>query len=103
MKSPTQVQPVMCATCPFRAGSKYANLAPGLAESALNGANRICHSTGAHNAIHCRTGKPPAVCRGARDVQLRFFRGIGFLPAATDAAWAEKLAEIKAKKKKGSK
>lgn len=41
----TQVCAVMCATCPFRPGSKYADLAPMLAKSALTEASRICHST----------------------------------------------------------
>jgi len=83
----------MCGTCPFRPGSPYANLAPSLAASALSEASRICHSTGS-NAIHHRTSKPPAICRGARDVQLESLAASGFLPAPTDAAWAEKCQEM---------
>ena len=86
---------VICPTCPFRKGSPYANLAPGLAESALGEASRICHSTGSNNAINHRTGKPPALCRGARDIQLQFFASIGFIAAATDKAWADKCKEMK--------
>lgn len=86
----------MCATCPFRVGSPYADLAAGLAESALSSGSRICHSTGT-NAINRRTGKPPAICRGARDVQIKHFAGIGFIEAPTDAAWAKKWAEMQAR------
>jgi hypothetical protein len=77
----------MCATCPFRPGSKYENLAQGLAESALNLASRICHSTGSNNGINKRTGKPFHLCRGARDVQLALFAGLRFIDSATDEAW----------------
>ena len=84
----------MCATCPFRPGSPYADLAPDLAASALGQASRICHSTGANNAINKRTGKPERLCRGARDEQLRFFAGIGFLPEPTDAAWDAKCRKL---------
>ncbi len=87
----------MCATCPFRAGSPYAYLRDDLATSALTQATRICHSTGSRNAINRRTGKPARACRGARDVQLQFFAGIGFLSAPTDTAWAAKLREVRRK------
>jgi hypothetical protein len=88
------VAPRMCATCPFRAGSPYAQLARDLADSALSAASRICHSTGSNNAINRRTGRPAALCRGARDVQLQHFYRIGFLSAPTDAAWNAKCAEM---------
>lgn len=84
----------MCATCPFRPGSKYADLAPMLAKSALTEASRICHSTGSDNAINRRTGKPPAFCRGARDVQIKFFHHAGFIEAPTDEAWEKKCKEL---------
>lgn len=90
----TEICNVMCPTCPFRPGSKYANLAPGLAESALTEASRICHSTGSNNGINRRTGKRPMFCRGARDVQLRFFSAIKFISEPTDEAWATKRAEL---------
>ena len=59
-----------CATCPFRPSSPYAYLADSLAESAVTERSRICHSTGSGNAINKRTGLPPHLCRGVRDVQL---------------------------------
>jgi hypothetical protein len=83
----------MCATCPFRPGSRYANLAPDLAASARGEASRICHSTGS-NAINYRTGKPERLCRGARDEQLKFFVGLGFLAEPTDAAWEAKCRKL---------
>lgn len=86
---------VMCATCPFRAGSPYAYLAEGLAESALTEASRICHSTGGRNAIHRRgTGKPPLLCRGARDVQLKAMTALRVIREPTDAAWEEACAQF---------
>ncbi len=83
--------PKSCDTCPFRPGSEYAFLAADLAKSALSDGSRICHSTGS-SAIHQRTGKPPMLCRGARDIQLRFFHATGLLDAPTDEAW-ERLAK----------
>lgn len=87
------VRPTKCATCPFRPGSKYAALAPGLALSALGDASRICHSTGS-NAINRRTGKPSRLCRGARDVQLAAFHSTGFIAAPTDQAWQAKCKAL---------
>lgn len=85
----------MCATCPFREGSKYEQLAPELTMLSLRTA-RICHSTGSKpNAIY---EKPPVkeamICRGSRDFQLRYFHSIGFLKEPTDQAWIEKCAEL---------
>lgn len=88
------VQKKMCATCPFRPKSKYAFLVDDLARSAMNEASRICHSTGSNNAIKHRTGKPPALCRGARDVQLNLFASMGYIEAATDEAWDKKRKEM---------
>lgn len=84
----------MCATCPWRDGSPYADLVPMLEQSAFTEASRICHSTGSNNAINVFTGKPERLCRGARDSQLRFLVGIGLLPEATDAAWTAKCREL---------
>ena len=76
----------MCATCPFRAGSKYACLVADLAQSACGKASRICHSTGS-NAINAKTGKPEALCRGARNIQLQLMATLGVIAAPTDKAW----------------
>lgn len=81
-----------CSTCPFKIGSKYADLSPFLAQSALNEASRICHSTG-RNAI-MKTNKPSMLCRGARDVQLKYFVFTGFLSEPTDEAWEAKCKEL---------
>jgi hypothetical protein len=90
----TPVRSTKCATCPFRKGSPYAYLASDLADSALDTASRICHSTGSNNAINKRTGVPEQICRGARDVQLQVFAGIGFISEATDKAWEAKCREL---------
>lgn len=84
----------MCATCPFRKGSPYAYLASDLTNSALGKSSRICHSTGSNNAINKRTGKPRALCRGARDIQLQVFHRLGVIEAATDEAWEAKCKEM---------
>lgn len=87
------VRATMCATCPFRDGSKYEYLRIGLSLSAATEATRICHSTGS-NAINERTSLPSHVCRGARDLQLELFASMGFLAEPTDEAWNEKRVEI---------
>lgn len=53
MKKPYRppVMKEMCATCPFRDGSPYAELATHLAGEAMTSGSRICHSTGS-NAIN---------------------------------------------------
>jgi hypothetical protein len=84
----------MCATCPFRPGSPYADLAEGLAMSAATSASRICHSTGS-NAIKHRTGRPSRLCRGARDIQLKIFHALGVIDAPTDEAWAVACGRMK--------
>lgn len=90
----TPVNKTMCATCPWREGSPYAYLRNSLEERALGHESRICHSTGSNNAINARTGKPEALCRGARDAQLRFLSSTGFLSEATDEAWTAKCQEL---------
>lgn len=80
------VRKTMCATCPFRPGSKYAKLANHLAREAIKTGNRICHSTGSNAINHC-TGKPAAICRGARNIQLDVFTALGVLKEPTDAEW----------------
>jgi hypothetical protein len=91
---PLPVRATKCATCPFRADSPHAYLAHDLTQSALGQSSRICHSTGSDNAINRRTGKPPLLCRGARDIQLQVFHRLGFLRDATDEAWNEKCVEL---------
>ena len=88
------VRKTMCGTCPFRPGSKYANLAPDLAASASTSTSRICHSTGSNNAIHKRTGLLPHICRGARDVQLTVVHLIGAITEPTDEAWNEARVKV---------
>lgn len=88
------VQPEKCATCPFRPHSKYAHLAADLADSAVTKASRICHSTGANNAINRQTGRPPMLCRGARDIQLEVFAALGVISEATDEAWQATCREM---------
>ena len=87
-KPTTKLRKTMCATCPWRKGSPYAFLKETLKESALTQRNRICHCTGS-SAIHRRTGKPEAVCRGARQEQLQHFHKLGVIEAPPDEAWAK--------------
>ena len=77
-----------CSTCPFREGSPYEHLREHLTKSALTLNSRICHSTGSDNAVNHETGKPPAICRGARDVQLEHLHRLGLISVPTDAAYA---------------
>lgn len=82
----------MCSTCPFRPGveKKYSDLAGVIAESAIMGGSRICHQTGKNNFFHKRTGRAEALCRGARDLQLKMFAAIGVLSEPTDEEWNRK-------------
>jgi hypothetical protein len=89
-----EVQRAKCSTCPFRQGSPYANLANGLAQSALTTASRYCHSTGV-NALNGNTRKRIKICRGARDLQLQLFYRLGFLSEQTDEAWEAKCKEMR--------
>lgn len=82
------VRKTMCPTCPFRPNSPYSCLAPDLAKSALTEASRVCHSTGV-SVIYGGTGKPEMLCRGTRDIQLKFFHHAGVLAEPTDECWAE--------------
>ncbi len=85
-----------CATCPFRKGvaEKYREVMAPTMDMVMNEASRICHCTGKNNAFHQDTGKPERLCRGARNFQLNVLTAIGFLEAATDAAWDKKCAEM---------
>lgn len=96
---PNDVMSQMCATCPFRDGSPYAELAPYLTGRALSAENRICHSTGNNPAIK-RVKVRSRICRGARQVQLNYFHAIGVIPEPTDKAWAETLQALTEKKTK---
>ncbi len=80
------VMKTMCATCPFKDGSPYSYLVPGLSQSALTESSRICHSTGT-NAIGGETGVPNHGCRGARDLQIDMFHALGVLEEPTDECW----------------
>lgn len=83
-----------CETCPFKKDSELSHLQSFLAASSIGEASRICHSTGSNNAINHRTGKPPMLCRGARDFQLQFFHRVGIIEAPTDEAWNNKCKEL---------
>jgi hypothetical protein len=76
-----------CPTCPFRNGT-YPDLAERVTARCLTEASQICH----HPVLHGK--KETHLCRGARDIQLRFFYVIGFLPEPTDEAWKNKCNEL---------
>lgn len=88
-KKTLPVNKVMCATCPFREGSRYAFLVPELEAASLQ-SSRICHSTGPNNAINTNTGKPARLCRGSRNYQIRVLYEMGFLAEASDECWDRK-------------
>lgn len=85
----------MCGTCPWRDDSPYAALKPELQMTLLS-CSRECHCTGT-NAIGGRTGKPAALCRGARNDQLKMMHTMGVIAAPTDEAWAEAWEQLKPK------
>ena len=83
---------VMCKTCPYREGG-YTCVQDLLTQRALNQGSPICHSTGGKDAVVPNT-LPPAVCRGARDLQLKVMCAFGFLSEPTDAEWNRKAKEL---------
>ena len=87
------VRKTNCKTCPFTPGSPTEFLRADLELSARTEASRICHSTGANNAFHARTGLPKHICRGARDIQLEQFHQLGVIAAPTDDAWNDAREE----------
>lgn len=95
-KPPMPVLKRMCKTCPFRVNAKpeHAAVRGVLIERILSTASHICHSTGGNNAFNRTTGNQPALCRGARNLQLKAFASIGFIAAPTDAAWNAKCLEM---------
>lgn len=80
-------RPTMCATCPYRPGSKYAHLQDKLTMSAMSEASRICHSTGPANAVNANPKQPARICRGSRDIQLKLMTAFRIIDEPTDAAW----------------
>lgn len=93
LKKPLPVKRSMCATCPWQVNSPYKGLVDYLTKSATTEATRICHSTGS-SAIHRRTGKPSAACKGAREITLRAWHRMGFIEAPTEDAWAKKCLAL---------
>lgn len=90
------VMPKQCATCPFRmAHAGQIEVMATVMGRILNSASQICH--------HPRTKgkKETHLCRGARDIQIRYFHRIGFLDEPTDEAWAKKWKEIQLTKRGG--
>ena len=81
------VRATMCATCPFREGSKTACVRDVLIERIISEASHICHSTGTNNAFNRRTGKKEHLCRGARDFTLTLMAALKVIESPTDAAW----------------
>jgi hypothetical protein len=88
--------PVMtgrCKTCPFNANGNI-ELRTRISLRILTDSSQTCHSTG---VVFGRADTH--LCRGARDLQLTVLHRIGFLPAPTDEAWAEKLNELEPHKR----
>jgi hypothetical protein len=88
-----------CATCPFRSDGKgYTEVANLLMDRALSEATPICHSTGDSDVTpkSKKVSRKNLACRGARDLQLKYFCAMGVLKEPTDEAWEKKWKEISA-------
>lgn len=66
-----------------------------LTKRALTEGSPICHCTGINHAHGKLVSRKPLLCRGARDLQLRIFASLGFIEAATDAAWDKKARKLR--------
>lgn len=89
---PNDVMTVQCASCPWRADNARLKLSPGqtvaLTEMVLGSSNQRCHAPSL-------LGKPETkICRGARDLQLKYFHVLGVLKEPTDECWRTTLAEM---------
>lgn len=78
----------MCKTCPFGPKGDQ-ELADRIRLTVLTEASQTCHTTGV------MIGKEDThLCRGARDIQLRFFHILGVIAQPTDEAWQNKWDEL---------
>jgi hypothetical protein len=84
-----------CASCPFRKEG-YTEVAELLVSRALTEATPICHSTGDSTIVPVskKITRKNLACRGARDVQLRYFASLGFISEATDKAWNQRCKQF---------
>jgi hypothetical protein len=89
---PLNVMLVKCASCPWRKDGGVFHDDPesrlALQVSVINDKSQICHSAAFDGKTETK------VCRGARDKQLQFFVGVGFLDEPTDEAWANKWLSV---------
>lgn len=85
--------PKMCPTCPFRRNG-YTSVRSLLESRALMKGTPICHSTGDSDLTEKKIYKEDRACRGARNLQLKYFTSIGFIHEATDEAWEAKVKEL---------
>jgi hypothetical protein len=84
--------PVMaakCKTCPFGPGGSL-EVRASVERRIYTEASQTCHSTG----VALGKRRDTHLCRGARDAQLAFLHGIGFLDEPTDAAWARAAERV---------
>jgi hypothetical protein len=71
-----------CASCPFGENGDV-ELRNRVMERTILNASQICH----HPRLYGK--KETHLCRGARDEQLTILHRLGWIPEATDAAFAE--------------
>ena len=90
------VRTAQCKTCPFRAAKDggWEDLRPLLIQRCLTEGSPICHSTGKALVRHDGEHLKAQICRGARDLQLRYFHMVGYISEPTDTAWNAKYREI---------
>lgn len=86
---PNRVRKQKCATCPWRDGSPVEELRPQLAVTGILESNHFCHQE------QIRGKDPTWLCRGTRNLQLRYFYEVGVLDEPTDEAWAKALEELR--------
>ncbi|MFB2981306.1 hypothetical protein [Microseira sp. BLCC-F43] len=83
------VQPKPCKTCPFE-GEEPVELTPRRYEYFIN---NLC-GKGQHL---CHSANNKAICRGGRNIQLRWLCAIGAIPEPTDEAFNAAINEVMSK------
>ncbi len=94
---PNNVRKVMCSSCPFNEYGKaigsefdietFNQLQTNLTIQCLTEFNQYCHKDELEGKVSNH------VCRGARNIQLKYFYQLGVIESPTDESWSKALKQ----------